>query len=582
MTNLSLDHHITGARTLILSSWVRWLLAGMAVGILLMVGYAIRQPSDTGVSTVEGFYSPNVQYGPWYLANHQTLFDSQQGVPFLSNYTSGLRYGAINFTYTYLNGAALILSGTTDAQAIGWLYLVSPWQGLLLLPLCALTLYGWACRATGSSFNPAASVVLYAFAALPNYPMISWAGTGGYATPLGWALFLGIYLAILARNFEQHFSWQWALMMVICLLLLQPTYHTAAMALTISLVSLWVIQQGFVTKALTRFTQSGRSQGDLAIQPYLRSRSVQLTIVVFLSFLLYHAVLLFNDYGRIFFRFLSDIYRSDDHERLKYSMTGTGISIWWHILNYLAVIAPIAWIGMIALRRRFQAPRDAALSFYPLTWILALMPMIMLLYAWDGGFGVFARLLQYGTLLAIASAALLLALRPQALKAIALTTAICVACSIGLTMSLNVSASNNVTNDELAAMSWIRSERGCDAVLFTDFRIATTMGYQGCFAVVGPTAGNLSRQNMIDQISVLLYDGDPARLSTAIDRMGTTDKRQANTLLISRRFLNESIGFVLPDTRLKPMTPAQWEAYRAIPGWKLAYENGTSMVLVRQ
>ncbi len=547
---------------LLISVRMRWFWSGIVIGALLALGFFIRQPAERGLSYVEGFYTPNVQYGAWYLASHHTLFATTGELPVLSNYTSGLTYGAVDYTYTFLTGSALILSGVTDVEQIGQLYLLSPWQGLLLIPLAALALYGQYARLHGQRITPARVAILYAFAALSNYPMVMWASSGGTLVPLGWALFYGIYLAILARHMEPRYTWQWATLLIMAILLLQATYHTVALALTVFLLCVWLIQVKIARK-------------------YVAWGIIRIDIMVFVTFLMYHAVTLFNDYGRFFIRFLSDIYRGNDQERLRYSLTGGNLSIWWYIVNYAAIIIPVVWVTLIVVKQRFRSEKGVVVHVYQVTWLLALFPLILLLFAWDGFYGAYARTLQYGTLLAISSAALLLATRAKAVAPLALVALICTAISAFSMHSLDISSSNYLTNDERTALDWASREKGCDAVLFTDYRIGSAYGYQGCFGVVGPTASSLSARHQIDVLPALFYDGDRRTLSDAIDTLLTTDRRRPELILMSRRLLDPQIGVVLPDTRLKPMTEAQWLAYRTLPGWTLAYENDTTMVLAR-
>jgi len=137
---------------LLISVRMRWFWSGIVIGALLALGFFIRQPAERGLSYVEGFYTPNVQYGAWYLASHHTLFATTGELPVLSNYTSGLTYGAVDYTYTFLTGSALILSGVTDVEQIGQLYLLSPWQGLLLIPLAVpLLVFGAGALSTGGA-----------------------------------------------------------------------------------------------------------------------------------------------------------------------------------------------------------------------------------------------------------------------------------------------------------------------------------------------------------------------------------------------------------------------------------------------
>jgi hypothetical protein len=547
---------------LLLSARMRWFWSGMLIGALLALGFFIRQPIERGLSHVEGFYTPNVQYGAWYLANHHTLFATTGQLPVVSNYTSGLNYGAVDYTYTFLTGSALILSGVTDVDQIGQLYLMSPWQGLLLMPLAALALYGQYARLHSRRITPAGVAILYAFAALSSYPMVMWAISGGTLVPLGWALFYGIYIALLSRHLQPKYTWQWATLLIMAIVLIQATYHTVALALTVFLVCVWLIQVKMPRK-------------------YVAWGIIRIDIMVFVTFLMYHAITLFNDYGRFFIRFLSDIYRGSDQERLRYSLTGGNLSIWWYIVNYAAILLPVAWVALIVVKQRFRFEKGIVVHIYQLTWLLALLPLVVLLFAWDGLYGVYARILQYGTLLAISSAALLLATRAKALAPLALAALVCTVISAYSMRSLDISTSNYLTNDERAALAWASQSKGCDAVLFTDYRIGSAYGYEGCFGAVGPTAGSLSARHQIDILPALFYDADTRTLSEAIDALGTTDRRRPDLILMSRRLLDPQIGVVLPDTRLKPMTEAQWQAYRNLPGWSVAYANDTTMVLAR-
>src|SRR3712207_7016041 len=54
---------------------------------------------------------------------------------------------------------------------------------------------------------------------------------------------------------------------------------------------------------------------------------------------------------------------------------------------------------------------------------------------------------------------------------------------------------------------------------FSDYRIGSARGYEGCFGVVGPTAGSLSAHHQIEILPALFYDGDPGTLSE--DRKST-------------------------------------------------------------
>lgn len=553
----------TYAKPLTAKRFLYWFGSGAVVGVLLIVGWVIRQPLDTNISTVEGFYTPNVQYGIWYLANNHHLFDAVDGTPRISNYTAGLNYGAIDFTNTYLTGAVLVLSRETDFEHIGKLYSWTPWQGLLLIPLSAVAIYARVARIYRTPVSPQYVSLLYGFVAFSSYPMIVWSISAGFATPLGWAVFYGIFLAMLAVSTEKDFTWQWTSVLISCILLVQSTYHTAALVLVILLPTVWIVQR-------------------LLREKFVAFGLIRLTVVIFLSFLMYHAVLLFSDYGRLLVRFLSDIYRSSDEDRLRYSLVSAGMSIWWNIINYLAILVPVLWVSYVTVFKKHRSQKDKLIAKYLFAWMLSLVPLTVLLFAWDGVLGAYARTLQYGTLLAITCASYLLATRRASIVPLFFVTLICITTSTVSMRTLDVSASNYVTQDELHAIEWIKQADGCDHVVFTDFRIGTTFGYQGCFSVIGPTAGPLAVRKQVGVLNQLFYQGDSAVLPAAIDTLMTIDKRRPDIILLSRRFLDDHIGIVLPDTRLKPMSDQQWQAYRQLIGWKIVFENSTTMVLKRQ
>ncbi len=540
----------------------RWFGTGLAVGCLLVIGFWIRQPAAPDVSSVEGYFSPNVQYGPWYLANNYRLFSPSDELPVVSNYTSGLSYGAIDFTHTFFTGAALVLARSSNVEGIGDLYRHTPWQGLLLLPLAAFAVYSRFAKSVGRSMSPAALLILYAFAAFSNYPMIVWAISGGFSSPLGWFIFYAVYLAVLVRSIEPEFRHQWTFLLILTLLLAQPTYHTIALALTVIVLVIWISESIFK-------------------QRYLSSTLVWLTVVVFLVFLMYHAVATFSDYGHLLASFLADIYRGRDQQRLQYSLGLLDASLGWHIANYTAVFLPVAWVGFILVLRKFRSRMDMDLVRYQFMWLVTLVPLGVMFFAWDGVFAAYARLLQYGTLLAIASAAFLLASRRTSRLPLAAAALVCVFVSITLVQRLDVTTSNYVTKDEVAAIEWISSQYGCRKVVFTDFRIGSAMGYWNCYSVIGPNIRLLLARNRTGVLDSLLYTHEAPNMSSTIDTLSTIDGRRADLMLMSRRFTDPHIGFVLPDARLKPMTEEQWEAYKTLSGWRVSFENDSTMVLVR-
>lgn len=544
------------------SKRLRWFGAGAAVGLLLATGLIIRQPREPGMSPIEGYYTPNVQYGPWFLANYKRLFAASGEIPLVSNYTSGLSYGAVDFTQTYLLGVAFILSGVSDINEIEYLYRWTPWLGLILLPLAAIAMYSRFVKTFNMSFSPLAIVILYAFSTFPNYPIIVWSISGGYQSPLGWAMFFAIYLLILLNTLEKRFVLQWTILLVMIIFLIQPTYHTIALAIFIIVGIIWLTQR-------------------MIHKNYLTSYLFLITTIAFFAFLIYHATITFNGYGNILSNFVNDFYRITDKELLRYSLQIHTSSIWWHVINYSAVLLPVLWSGIILFKRKFISTKDTDVIYYSWLWIFSLIPMIILFFAWGGIFSTYERILQFGTLLSIAIVAYLLATRSNTLIPLAIVASICVFITVKLVDSFNVASSDLITDDEETAIEWIIDKTHCNTVIFTDFRIGSTLGYWNCFSVVGPSAKPLIANGQLNILTSLLYDGDGSKLSKAIDTITTIKGQRPEIILMSRRFLDPDIGFLTPDSRMKQIPELQWSTYKKLDGWKVEYENNTTMVLFR-
>lgn len=517
---------------------------------------------DEKVSSIEGYFSPNVQYAPWYIANYRKLFSPMGDLPILSNFTSGLNYGAIDFTSSILNGLALILSGYRDVDQIGVLNRMTPWQGMILLPLCGLAMYCHFVPQFSRRISPWHIVIIFAFTAFPNYPFVIWSLTGGSIVPVGWFVFLSVYLFILARNFKDGLFSQWTILAIVSILFVQPTYHTVALTLTFMLFLLWVLQYWFKKE-------------------YISATSITISIVAFASFLMYYAFPTLRSYGHLFSQFLGDFYRSFDKGRLEYSLGILDTPLVWYILNYLAVLSPVIWTSILFYKKNNLNRKESDFLTYQWIWLLSLIPLSIAFFAWGGVFGVYERLLQYGTLLAIASTAFLLASRPKSGLILAVAALLCVFITTFLTRNLNAVSSNYITKDEEQAIHWIVDNKLCNEVVFTDFRIGTTFGYWGCFSVVGPNASNLSARGQSQILSALLYDGDRVALHDALETLSTLEGKTPHVLLLSHQFLDSKVGFSLPDTRLKAITENQWSAFVGLENWHIVFVNDSTLVMKR-
>jgi hypothetical protein len=539
-----------------------WALAGFAVGVLCALGIILRLQMLRDRAPIEGQYAVNVHYGPWHIASRGDLFSVRGDLPVVSNYTSGLNYGAVDFTTTYLHGAALSLARIGDPLAIGWAYFALPWQGLVLVPLVFLALYTRFCRLRAVAVRPAAVVAIYAFAAYGHYAMVNWGISGGTLVPYGWVLFLIAYLAIFMRQADYRWRLRWTILFIFVAILVQPTYHTASLALIVGIV--YVAAAMFV---ITRRTMIGPN-------------TVVMVITLSVAFLIFHAVTFFGDYTRLFRRFLSDIFRSQENQTFAYFYRLDQATFALQLVNYAAVAVPTLCLVYQWWRGRRRV--SDRLTLYHFVWLTWLVPMGAMFFAWSGTAGLVARVLQFGTLFSVVSAALIFAGGERILR-VATAGAIAVATAITLysVPAADIGTATLLTEDEWSAVAWYQEHVGCDKVILTDFRIGPAFGYEGCFEVIGPTAAVLIRGGRAGLIDDLYYETTAPRIALALDQFATTTGRRADYALVSATMTDARTGIYLPDGHLRPMRPETFAMYGQLPGWEVAYRGGAVLILRR-
>lgn len=538
----------------------RWLAAGLGVGAIGILGMFTRDSMLADRLPIEAQYAVNVQYGPWFLANQGRLFEVTGEIPALSNYTSGVSYGAVDFVHTIVHGSALTLAGLTDPQEIGAAYVAMPWQSLVLVPLAVIALYTRLSRIRHSPVEPASILLLYAFASSAHYTMVNWGLTGGGVVPYGWAIFVAIYLVVLVRSRTDKVPATWSLLLVALICLAQPTYHTIAVALLVIFATIAVGQR------LSEFR-------------FIKGNTVALATVAFAAFLAYNATPFLRAYSVIGLSFLNDLFRSHDATASQFLYRLDGPLLALQVVSYLAIASIAVTSLLIWLRRGDGADR---VIWHNALWIVGLIPLGIGFFAWNGVLGVQARLLQLGTLLAMCSAAILLVSSGRWRRGIAsVGIVITVICTFVTVPNVHLGENALLSSDEWDALQWYEREVGCESVLFTDFRIGTAATYLGCFKVIGPTAGTLSRAGRGEVISDLYYTGEPAEVDEAVRSMSTTQNERASFILLSDAMRDPRAGPTLPDGRLQPMSAAAWDAYHEMAAWAVVYENASVSIFSR-
>lgn len=537
---------------------LRWLASGLGVGSIAALGLYLRGAMLGNRLPIEGQYAVNVQYGPWYLANEGRLFNVTGDIPALSNYTSGVSYGAVDFVHTLLHGSALTIAGLTTPKEIGQAYVTLPWQSLILVPLAVIAVYARICRIRSAPIEPFSVFLLYAFASTAHYTMVNWGLTGGGVVPYGWASFIAVYIVLITRSGTNGQTVSWSLLLVALVCLVQPTYHTIAVALLVIFATVAVGQRSSPFQ-------------------FIRANTVLVATVAFAAFLAYSATPFLRAYSVIGLGFLNDLFRSYDATASQYLYRLSGPLVIVQIISYLA-IASLAMTTLVLWLQERHRP-DRVLWHHAL-WIVGLVPLGIGFFAWNGILGVQARLLQLGTLLAMCSAAILLVgARRLGHRIATAAIATAVICTLVTLPQVHLGENAFLSADEWDALDWYADEVGCDSVLFTDFRIGTAATYTGCFKVIGPTAGTLSRLGRGEVISDLYYTGGAAQVSDAILSVATTEGEIASYVLFSAEMTDPNVGPTLPDGRLHPISAPTWRSYREMPGWTLVYQNDSVFIL---
>lgn len=525
----------------------------LVLALLTVIGTLIRICSYINYAPISTQYSPNIEYAPWYIVQHGRLFFSSD-IPTYSLYTSGVVYGTVDFLHSFLHSTLLIVLGYETIWEVGRFYRFFPWQATILFPIVSLLLYNLFIKTTGNRPNQIDQCLIYILSMVPTYNMIVWSMTGAYNLVYGWVILFILYYLLIAKKLGNSNKFLITALYVFFIMILQITYHTIALAYLFILLTITF------TPILIRAKDKIISVPEFTVY-----------IVIFITFLMYHAVSFWNDYlqGLKYFYLLLVMNEEDPLSGLY-----KPVDQWWLILqsiNYILIATPV----LIFLYQKFKRYHSySMLENYHFYWIASLGPLALVFFIWNGIVGVIARINQYGSLISLITFSFLLVISKNSrlkhfLRIIMILTILIASFSY---VYSNCAIGNSLTYQEYNGELWISEHISKDKVILTDFRMATPFTYFGLFKVVG--ISSVHTPKVKEQIENIFYGTDGKKAIASLLEIRTTTNEQPDYLFFSQQMTKKTPTIMLPSGYYKSAPQDFVDKYNKSTSLNKIYHNG--------
>lgn len=525
----------------------------LILALLTTMGILIRIYSYANYPPISTQYTPNIEYAPWYIVQNGHLFQSSD-IPTVSSYTSGVVYGAVDFIHTFLHSILLIVLGFETFEEIGRFYRLFPWQITILFPIISLTVYNFIAKTTEIRPNRTDQCLIYILSMGPTYNMVVWSITGGLSLIYGWGiLFILFYLLFKLKSNDSNKILITGLY-ILFLLILQPTYHTIALAYSCILLSILVVPIMLGTK-----------------DKFVNLSQFGLYIVIFLAFLIYHATSFWGSYMNGL-KYFHSLYVKNENPLAPLIKP---IEDWWLILqliNYILIATPI----FIFIYRKYKKKHPYSLfENYLFYWTSSLVFLSFIFFVWNGVSGVVARINQFGSLISIITFSYLLVVsqNEKVLKFVLKFAIISIVLIANFSyLYSNAAIGNSLTIQEWDGELWVNKYISNENVLFSDFRISTPFVYLDFFKVVGISGSRTFSQK--EQLTNIFYADDEKKTISSLLSITTNQNEQIDYLFLSQQMTKSVPTILLPSGYYKPAPENFMDKYSRSKSLNKVYENG--------
>lgn len=532
---------------------------------IVVLTYIIRIYFHIEFSPLRGTYDPGVQYGAFSVIQNGFI----QEFTVSSSYTTNLINGGIwlgEYARYTLNPILLIIIGKTSLIEMATTYKFFLWQGVILLPLIALMILQQLSKLYRFPLSLSHYIIIYLFTSLGSTSIISTTSVGGVMDYYGWSLLLIIfYLNLKSLNSKNYIT---SFLTILFVITLQLYHHTSALFYFFIITSIFLYQKLALKK-----------------RELVTNNQYTLSIMIFISYLIY-LTYSFNGYLAAF---KSSILSMLNPTSLQYQQTqGIFTDILEPLslsriiirgLNVFFICMPVLLILYYTYKQKLNDKNTNLL----IAWILALIPISMLLFGWGGFGGFFFRLTYLLSILSIVSVIYLLIFYTKSTEKFLLYSIIflCIFSSIYSYSSSDFGAGNSLTWSEYSCINKIGSSFHKDAVIYSDSRLASPLIYFNFIKVKGledEGAEIDALKRTLDDYLILFSSEDVNKLNDNIDNLTIV---KGEFIILSNQFTRYPPGIHSYLKIFKPASPMYQNKFKESKYFNHVYDNQDVNIFLR-
>ena len=211
------------------------------------------------------------------------------------------------------------------------------------------------------------------------------------------------------------------------------------------------------------------------------------------------------------------------------------------------------------------------------SYILALVPLTIMLGFWLGIWGIW-RLAEWGGLLSLITVSALIGKTKAKWKNfVVLSVLMAVLTSSYAYLTDENSRADSIIYEENACINWIKENLIIESVIFTDMRLAGSLIYEGRFKITGLQEIRDMPELLVELYKKYFYEIDQINFNNDLDNFKIHGEN-VDYFLFSKPMERESPGIRIYSYTLKPPKRGFINSYNDIKSVNSIYGNGKSII----
>lgn len=507
-----------------------------------MSSFLLRYAHFAGYSAFRGGWEVGFVYPVTQILGTGHLPEFVQ-IPRYSGFTASITSQLDNPFSAYTSAIFMLVVSPAPTEMLNAYLRYGLWVGVLAYPLAIVFLAKRLTHHTdklqGRDF-----LLLYLFAALGNYTLVSGTDTGINTTQFGTLFLVLVFLFAATRPADARFR----LLLLLSAVAVIGYYHTTAGVMVILLVVSYLVEK-------------------LAKRNTINSVALVLMLTIFFGYYLYLFLPEFSQ--RVTYLARLVFFGRTYGENI---LSGSE-PVWWLILyisNALSIGIP-ALIFMFAKIRNLRSSLQEPATLLALSWILALPVIALAVVSWGGIVELILRLSTYVGIVASIVAVMWLANMSRAMRRKILSIVVIVAMATSVltyvtsdSAHVGVASASGITLEEWGAGEWSSARVPASDFVFTDYRLTGPFMLGDHLKTVGVTgAVGESTATFLEDV---YYSENSSKAEAVLQMFGV------HYLFFSNRM--SDIGITTTFLTYRPPSQDFQRAYDQMSPFDKIYANG--------